>query len=501
MPAILKMHLLFLVSLLFSATTVIAQKSWDFQWGQPYEPEFSGRIAGIVHTDEQGYYALRHWEPKKPADNKPHKASLEFYDNNLNYVRSAQIDLEHKGQSLSFEALLSMSAGHLLLSSHYNWKQQKHYLYSRPVNVPTLKSEDEFVQVMQINVRSDLWRAYFRSRLSADSSKVLVFGSESDQQGKQEQFHLAVMDTNRKMLWTKKAELPYPEKDVEVIDYAVDNQGNAYILASRNRTRKEKETGRERDTDFYIFAYLSGGALVREYKASLEEKYITNLGFQMQNNGHLQCAGFYSTEEEGQVKGVFSYTLDGATGTEQNKNFQPFSTDILISDLSKRKQEKVKSGKSESDRELEGYILRSITPQSDSGILLIGEKFYITQSTSPSGMSYNSVAHYDDLLVVKLSAERQIVWACKLDKAQVNTGTYYSIPVADHYYFMYENGAVRKNTGQIATISPDGKVTYTDFEKAGDDTEAGSVLAPGTLSMIVWSDANSMTRVGKIKFR
>ena len=133
-----KTCLYFLAGLFFFCTSAWAQKPWTLQWGTEHKPENPGSIYRIVHTDQQGYYALRCRIPERLLSNKSHKAALELYDKKLNFVRSEAIDLEYKGESLEFANFVSLKDKHFLLTSYYNAKQEKKYLLVRLLNFESL---------------------------------------------------------------------------------------------------------------------------------------------------------------------------------------------------------------------------------------------------------------------------------------------------------------------------------------------------------------------------
>ena len=495
--------------LLFLSTLALAQKPWTLQWGAPHKPENPGSIYTIVHTDQQGYYAMRCRIPNSPLSNKAQKAALELYDKDLNFVKAEALDLEYKGESLEFTSFVSLKGKHFLLSAYYNAKQEKKYLFARAVNLQTLKCEGEYVKIMELEVTSKFRYPYFIPVVSPDSSLMLVYGTLNFQDGKKQRFSLAVMDSAMKVLWAQDVERPKQKEYVGFYDYAIDNQGNAYLLGAQSHTNKEIKASKE-FADYRVFAYLDGGTSFKEYEASLGEKHITEINFEVLKNGDLLCAGFYSDKgilrglnsDKERIKGVFSYKLNGQNGKEYDKSTQEFSLKIRTSDLSSNKQEKAKNNKDNDDQELKEYVLRLLNVQEDGSILLVGEKYHLESIPGSKAGSTRNIPHHDDLLVVKLDAKGQIAWASKVDKNQKGdiVDEFAFIPTADKQYFIYENGFGRSDKLNLATVSSDGKVSYAPFNAIDFKVENGKLISPSSKTVIVWPDSNSKSRLGKLVF-
>jgi len=506
-----KTCLYFLAGLFFFCTSAWAQKPWTLQWGTEHKPENPGSIYRIVHTDQQGYYALRCRIPERLLSNKSHKAALELYDKKLNFVRSEAIDLEYKGESLEFANFVSLKDKHFLLTSYYNAKQEKKYLFARSVNMQTLKCEGEYTKIMEMQVSSKLRLPYFDFKSSPDSSLLLVYGTLNFQDGKKESFSLAVMDANIKVLWAKDLELSYAQKDAKINAYTIDNQGNVSLLVAHNRSKNGKKNSKEVDRYFSVFAYLNGGTNVKEYEASLGEQYITDIGFEALQNGDLLCVGFYSDKGllrglnsyKERIKGVFSYKIKGQDGKEYEKSTQEFSLDIRTSDLSSRGQEKVNDNDEKSNHELKDYDLRLLSVQEDGSFLLIGEKYYEETGSTRNGGSTYRISHNDDLLVAKLNAKGQMIWACKVDKKQKGMAGYQFayIPTPEKQYFFYKNGYGRSDKMNLATVALNGKVAYSPFDVEDVEVQNGTMLSPSSKTLIVWPESDSKSRLGKIVFQ
>lgn len=496
------------VTVLFSCTA-LAQKPWNLKWGAPHKPEYPGSIRGIVHSGQQGYYALRCKIPELRLSNKPHKAALELYDKKLNFVKSEALELEYNGQSLEFAGFVPLGDKHFLLTSYHNAKQEKKYLFARAVNMQSLKCEGDYTKIMEMPVSSKLRYPYFDFKSSPDSSLLLVYGTLNFQDGKKESFSLAVMDANMKVLWAKDLELPYGQKEAKVNAYSVDNQANVYLLVARDHAKNEKKVSKDVNKYYSVFTCRDSGTNVKEYEASLGEQYITDIGFETLQSGDLLCVGFYSDKGmrglysgAERIKGVFSYKFKGQDGKEYEKSTQEFSLDIRTSDLSSRRQDKVKDNEGESGHELKGYELRLLSVQGDGSFFLIGEKHYEeTGSTSQGGRKY-SISHQDDLLVVKLDAKGQMIWTCKVDKEQKGMGGYQFafIPTPEKQYFFYKNGYGRSDKMNLATVSSDGKVSSSLFDVEDVEVQNSTRLALSSNTVIVWSSSDSKSRIGKIVF-
>ncbi len=501
-----KIQHFFLVLFLTIAQVCLAQKPWKLQWGKPHTIEKkSGGASGFVATGPEGHYLLKRKTQTSYFDKKPEAAWLELYGHDLGLVKSIPLPLKYKDEQLMFERFAMMKDKAYLITSFYNNKLGKRYMFAQPINLKSSVHEAEYTTILEVDLTSLLRPNGFGLALSPDGSRILAYGALMSQEGQEERYSLAVMDADMKQSWRKDIELPYPQKSITVREFRVDNIGNVHILATRKRSKGEKKERDEYDRDYYIFTYRSGDAAFVEHKAQLEQKHISGFKFRPTNTGDLVCAGYYSDEEEGQVKGAFFYKISGQDGRELEKNIQAFNQEVLISDLSKRKQEKAKKKKEDPDQELGNYIPRNLEFLEDGSIILVGEHFYVTETSYSSGNSGRMypVNHYHDLLVTRFAPDGKLGWAAKVEKKQGEGNKGYAMKLlGDKLYFIYKNDLPLNEGVKIATLSAaNGEVSYSPLYDDDGALDHQAVFSPSPSKLIIGIEEKKNYRLLELDFK
>jgi hypothetical protein len=498
------------LALLLSLPAFSQQPPWSVEWGRSYEyDKNTGHISRFIASCPEGIYAIRRTgggiylsDEKDPSviyssyGNKGENTWLELLDPNFKTVKSSPIGLLHEGMTLNLEDIISLKGKLYIISSRFDKKRDKNILFAQAVGKSSLSAAGEPAEVLEMDMSSKYRLPNCGIDYSPDSSKMLLHGSLTFQKGREERLNVSVWDSDMKLLWKKAIVLPYPENELTVEEYRLDNEGNAFILATRKQTER------------YIFAWRNGGADFKEYKAAIDQKQISGLTIRTLDNGDLQCAGFYSDREEDQVKGVFSYKLKAEDGSVYERNIQAFDVSTLTSDLSERRQEKAKEnakGGENVKKELENYRLQNLLMRPDGGMVLVGEHTFFSQVSYYSGSDWKSstVRFFDDLLVAAIEPGGRLAWTCKIDKTQTTGGLNGYVPIVDgnRLHFMYKNDEPGAEI-QVATVSSDGQVSYAPLTKDEDAIlNTGAALKISADTLVFRTTSKKEHRFGKLHFQ
>ena len=358
------------------------------------------------------------------------------------------------------------------------------------------------------------------SRISRDKSKLAMFinefalfgsgavqifnlpiGKKDDTYGN---FTLKVFDDNLSEIWSKKVKLPYNNDRLSVLEFDTDNDGNIYLLTRyRPEDWRAKRKAKKPFFTYKILAYRNDGADVEEYDVTLENKYISDITFDLGKDDNLMCGGFFSDKFNGALGGTFFFTIDADTKKIIQQDTKKFGTEELSLFMSKRKAEKGKE--ISSDFSLDEFILRS-----DGGIVLIGESYYETTitSTGPNGRSSTTTYyHYGPILVVNVSPAGKIDWVTKIDKNQDSStkaySSYETAVVKDKIYFVFNKGIRKKSNVMAVSVDAGGKVSEQELFQVKDEKLLLRVPGCEQVSddeMVVYGEWRKKFRFGKIKF-
>lgn len=206
--------------------------------------------------------------------------------------------------------------------------------------------------------------------------------------------------------------LPYEDEALVIKSIKVSNQGRVYTLARHNLNPKPRLP---KDVRYLVFAHDLVGKRTHEMLLDIPDKYVTELSFKPDRDESLAFAGFYSNKAAGHMIGSFSGRLTEWQDTFRMLQYQPFPPDVLSRFLTTRQIEK---GRELTDFYFDDFVLRS-----DGGMLLLSEQYYTTLSTYRDvygAMFSREIHHYDDILMVSLSAAGTLEWATAVYKDQAS---------------------------------------------------------------------------------
>jgi hypothetical protein len=206
--------------------------------------------------------------------------------------------------------------------------------------------------------------------------------------------------------------LPYEDEALVIKSIKVSNQGRVYTLARHKLNPKPRLP---KDVRYLVFAHDLVGKRTHEMLLDIPDKYVTELSFKPDRDESLAFAGFYSNKAAGHMIGSFSGRLTEWQDTFRMLQYQPFPPDVLSRFLTTRQIEK---GRELTDFYFDDFVLRS-----DGGMLLLSEQYYTTLSTYRDvygAMFSREIHHYDDILMVSLSAAGTLEWATAVYKDQAS---------------------------------------------------------------------------------
>jgi len=413
---------LFLFILLL-ANTVSAQTDLvDIQWGEEELTSRSSTLSDIVGYDETGIYTLK-LQSSNTLFFKNSQFTLEHYNKEIKKTKTVLIDLTLDNRKTLYEGIYQFGGRLYLFSSQNNRDERKNTLYLQLIDKKTLKPSRERAELANIGYKNKNNDGRFDVILSRDSSNMMITYDLPYKYGTPERFGVQVYNKRFSKLWSKEIELPYPDQLFQITSYRVDSKGNAYILGKVFKDRvKERRNGKP-NYKYHIIAYLNEGEEVKEYQFSFEEKFITDMQFEIKEGGDIIAAGFYSDKGSTSIKGSFYLEVDGKTKILKNKDFKDFNKEELTDFLNERKAEK--------GQELFQYELRELILREDGGVFLIAEQYYIKVSsyTDPSGfMRSDYKYYYNDLGIVNIDPSGKIKWIKRISKKQITTndGGFYS---------------------------------------------------------------------------
>ncbi len=439
--------------IIFAAINIgLGQQPTDkvkIEWGEALKGSKKASLEDVIGYDDNGYYILK-------TDGKSY---IELLDDQLYLKTSTQLNLKDIEKGLEQEGLIYFNDEILLLTSKRDRTTKVNTLYMQKVNKTLLKPAKKRIKLGEIEFERRNNAGTFSYVISNDEKKLLIYYNMPYEKASPEKFGIHVLDESLATIWDREMELPYKDNLFFVEQFRLDNNGNVYVSgveyedeASIYRTRKKGNDGAK--YKYHILAYNKDNERVKDYEIALNDKFITDLQFEVADNGDLICGGFFSENGTYSIKGSFFLKVDGKTKTIVSQNYKEFGEDFITQHWSKKQVKKAKKKEEKKGKSIEmyEYDLDDIILREDGGAVLIGEQYYTYTysytSTDGNGNSrtvYVTVYVYNDILVVNTNPDGTISWINKIPKRQStsNDGGYYSsyalAVVKDRLYFVFND--------------------------------------------------------------
>ena len=464
----------------------------DILWGQELKDSKKATLSDIVGYDNTGIYAIK--TQRKGLYGARSSARLEHYDNAMNQSRSVELALPER----DLEFILQLDNQLYLFTSFRNQRLRRNLLFVQGINKNSLLPEGKPLKIAEIDYSGENKRnaGSFDFEKSIDGSKVLIYYQLPHNKRESEQFGFHVFDSKLKLLWEKEITLPYQEELFDIEDYEVDNLGNVHVLGlAYKEKRKEKRKG-EPNYQYQILSYFEQGNELKEYAIDIPGKFLTDMQITINDDRDIICGGFYSNEGTFSIKGSYFLKVNGANKAITATAFKEFGIDFITQNMRRREENKAKR-KAEKGKnvELYEYDLDEIILKENGGAVLIGEQYFvekvITSFTDAAGNRNTTTTyeyHYNDIIVINMSAEGNIEWVKKIPKRQhtANDQGFYSSyalsVVKDKLYFVFNDhpkNLYYTGSGKLFNFNkgPESLVVLATLDSQGKLTREGLFFA------------------------
>ena len=167
-----------------------------------------------------------------------------------------------------------------------------------------------------------------------------------------------------------------------------------------------------------LFALDASSDKAREISPEVPGKFITDLSIKLGKNGALYCAGLYTNDKEGVIRGIFYHKINGQTGAID----LAISKELSESELKNFNTKKDKGGAEGLDPNFE---MKDLILREDGSVVLTAEEVFTTHESYSSGGRMESVTNYNtnDLLVSSIAPDGRVEWVKMVPKKQAFGGT------------------------------------------------------------------------------
>ena len=134
------------------------------------------------------------------------------------------------GEDLDIEKGLRYKGEIFLFGSRRNFQRKSKELYATRIDRAELRPAVEPVLVARMPIQSRFSEGEFGYKFSRDSSKFVVFTRAGVSRRDPRNLGFNVFDSDLNLVWSESVTLPYADRQFELSDFVVDNEGNTYLL-------------------------------------------------------------------------------------------------------------------------------------------------------------------------------------------------------------------------------------------------------------------------------
>ena len=246
-------------------------------------------------------------------------------------------------------------------------------------------------------------------------------------------YAIRVFDANTLEIIYTKSYQKHKEKYFKHNDISVNDNAEVFVLGKLYKEGKKEKKKGEANYDF-IFNKITNESNT-ELSIALTDQFIQNLNISIINN-QLHLIGFYSEKRSGRIKGGCNFIVDSENfSVSSKKNYElPLN---VYEDLYGDKRGSRKKGK-----ELTNFYVDYILEDTQGNTYLLAEEFYITQNYVSNGMNggyWQTVYHYDDILILKFGVSGELDWGRSIFKYS-GTPSYNAFLKNDELHVLLNSG-------------------------------------------------------------
>ncbi len=230
-------------------------------------------------------------------------------------------------------------------------------------------------------------------------------------------------------------------------DLFIENDKTVYSLGKlfTTGTNQKKING---DANYQFVLNKITKSAVSDLKISLEDDHIQSLNISV-NNDKLHLLGFYSEKNINRLKGGCDFIVDTNSLTIAGKKTNVLPKQVYEDLYSYRKANR----KKKKEKELSNFDIDYVLNDSQGNTYLIAEEFYVTQTYIQNGVNgggyWQTIFHYDDLLILKFNTSGDLDWGRSVFK-RANTPSYNAFLKDDKLHVILNSGKnlSEKNDGR-----------------------------------------------------
>jgi hypothetical protein len=470
------------------------------------------------------------------------KLKVKKYDKNLKLLKTLeQKDWESKSWKANDYVLDGMiSVGDKIYCILYK-KEKKQYLVYKNELTNDLRASDKIEQIgifKHTAAKIDALALAFgtimitpsnnnaiRYNASNDESKFILYNYFDED--KQKYISISCFDKNFDKIWSKDINLKLNDREIDVNNTVISNQGNVYI--NYEKTTKKGIFGGTLDFENNILQISNNGENIKNIDLDFSQTIFPNKVY-IDNNEYtetLNVMGLYSNKKSrNKINGIVNVVIDEKTLELKSKNITKFTDEEYKYFFNSDKKAEKKADK---DKGFDNnMVVLGQYAMSDGGTIYLTEEYEVTSYTDGRRTYYEY--YYGKILIVKSDEQGNIEWTKVLNRSQ---GPYrnnalpymgsYSFVLDDKIYLLFNdseknialqeknegtNSKKSKSTGNIKKAMAVLKIIDTDGNIKSDkilDGKEEDVIFNTTYSLklnehqlLLFANKKKLTKIGSL---
>mgnify|MGYP003631557695 CR=1 FL=1 len=466
-------------------------KNVKSQIGKPQKTGEISEMFGVVGADQEGYYVLRGKSTGfslliVPINVKV-KLNLDYYDREMNFVRSLEIediraDVGLK-KSKCYEFMDQDEDGNLFL--FYSEKKGDNILlWKSKFNKKKFSFEPPSLISELYNGRQ---KSFYLLESDDRTKKAIVslFNSESSGQSR---INIDYLDKYSNKSSNMEEIINFPIEEIgefqnsgkfgnrkldrsSVSESRLANNGDLILMA---KTQKEGGVFKASIYDYHLISISGNSNKVKYQKLDFQGKIpltgtLTNPD---KISNQLRFTGFYSGDKIQSIEGVYQFDFNTDDLKITRKKFCEFDRDqkedFLVSEQAKgeklnRSERRIKKKIFENkDVRIKSFFIREQISFEDNSITIVAEEYfeYTTQTRMGNSVTFTTYFNFMDLVYIHINKRGEIEWVKNLKKNQVSSSKIglgvYVFNHDNYIYSLYND----RNSKNLVLSSIDKKGDY-----------------------------------------
>ncbi len=375
-----------------------------------------------------------------------------------------------------------------------NKKAKAWQIIAQSISLETLNLGD-LKTVINQSLKKEIWGLKYR--LSFDENILMISFWEkpeikNDKKNKRT-ISVNVFDVNCDLVWNTIINVPYFESRIRTKDFAVDNNGNIFLISkvfdddSLDEVSKKKKM-HDKDIPNYhmeLFKILKDTKTLGIKKIDTKGMFIDDISIHEGIGGDMIVAGTARNDGRyGKPTSLFFAKLS-ADGIFGDVKFYEFPLEMLkqYADKHQKKALKKEEKKDDLTPSFDDLEIHTIVHNSDGSFVIIGEEYAritITRTKSDGSVYTFTYRTYRNLMATKINADGKLVWMKKLPKNQrgedrKGTMSFTHMFAGDYHYLLYLDNIknLELEEDEVPAIHSDGHGGY--FTAYIIDDKSGTV--------------------------